>query len=75
MCWPSLRGGWKPLAFRRRAFSGVAKRLAKRKVAKFMYPERLEIVGVFPQTNVDKVSKKALRKDIETKLTREKGGG
>ncbi|MCJ7596142.1 MAG: hypothetical protein MUO52_15360, partial [Desulfobacterales bacterium] len=48
--------------------------LGKKKVAKFKYPERLEIVDSFPHTNVDKVSKKALREDIEEKLAKEKKG-
>ena len=47
--------------------------LASRKVAKFKYPERLEIVDSFPYTNVDKVSKKTLREDVEKKLTKERG--
>lgn len=45
--------------------------LANRRVAKFKYPERLEIVDSFPYTSVDKVSKKALREDIEAKLLQE----
>jgi 2,3-dihydroxybenzoate-AMP ligase len=45
--------------------------LTKKKVAKFKYPERLEVVDSFPYTSVDKVSKKALREDIEAKLLRE----
>lgn len=48
--------------------------LAEKKVAKFKYPERLEIVDAFPYTNVDKVSKKTLREDIERKLTKEREG-
>jgi 2,3-dihydroxybenzoate-AMP ligase len=45
--------------------------LANKRVAKFKYPERLEIVDSFPYTSVDKVSKKALREDIEAKLLQE----
>jgi len=45
--------------------------LTKKKVAKFKYPERLEVVDSFPYTSVDKVSKKALREDIEAKLLRD----
>jgi len=48
--------------------------LERKKIAKFKYPERLEIVDAFPHTNVDKVSKKALREDIEDKLARERHG-
>lgn len=37
-------------------------------LAKYKLPERVEIVGAFPLTNVGKVSKKQLREDIEHKL-------
>ncbi|MDO9535174.1 MAG: AMP-binding protein [Bacillota bacterium] len=42
--------------------------LSDRKIAKFKLPERLEVVNNFPMTNVGKISKKDLRKDIENKL-------
>ncbi|PYS01052.1 MAG: 2,3-dihydroxybenzoate-AMP ligase [Acidobacteria bacterium] len=35
--------------------------LSTRQVAKFMYPERVELVDAFPLTNVGKVDKKSLR--------------
>jgi len=60
------KGGAEP------ALQELIEHLAKKKVAKFKYPERLEIVASFPHTNVDKVSKKALREDIENKLAKEK---
>lgn len=36
-----------------------------------LLPERLEILSEIPLTKVGKVDKKALRRDIENKLTRE----
>lgn len=45
--------------------------LLERGLAKFKLPERLEIVDAFPLTNVGKVSKKALRADIEGKIEKE----
>ncbi|MEU5397977.1 AMP-binding protein [Streptomyces sp. NPDC005963] len=42
-------------------------------LAKYKLPERVEIVDALPLTNVGKVSKKALRGDIERKLTDETG--
>jgi len=46
--------------------------LEEKKIAKFKFPERLEIMDAFPYTNVGKVSKKALQEDIRGKLAREK---
>lgn len=43
-------------------------------LAKFKYPERVEIVDEFPLTNVGKVSKKELREDIRKKLENEEAG-
>ena len=40
-------------------------------VAKFKWPERLEWVSAFPQTNVGKIDKKQLRDDIGRKLAEE----
>jgi non-ribosomal peptide synthetase component E (peptide arylation enzyme) len=45
--------------------------LEERRVARFKWPERLEILDVLPVTNVGKVDKKKLRDDIAAKL---KGG-
>lgn len=45
--------------------------LLEQKIAKFKLPERLEIVGSFPMTNIGKVSKKDLREDIAKKLKNE----
>ncbi len=45
--------------------------LANKKIAKFKYPERLEIIDSLPYTNIGKVNKKALREDIEMKLLKE----
>jgi 2,3-dihydroxybenzoate-AMP ligase len=42
--------------------------LESRRVARFKWPERLEIVDVLPVTNVGKVDKKKLRDDIAAKL-------
>jgi 2,3-dihydroxybenzoate-AMP ligase len=46
--------------------------LRERGVAKFKWPERIEIVSRLPLTNVGKVKKSALRSDIEGKLAKEK---
>lgn len=43
----------------------------KQGLAKFKWPERLEIVDQFPMTSSAKVRKKDLRKDIENKLRAE----
>ncbi|MCJ7593805.1 MAG: AMP-binding protein [Desulfobacterales bacterium] len=51
----------------------LTEHLARKKVAKFKYPERLELLDAFPYTNVGKVSKKTLREDVEAKLSREGG--
>jgi 2,3-dihydroxybenzoate-AMP ligase len=45
--------------------------LEERRVARFKWPERLEILDALPVTNVGKVDKKKLRDDIAAKL---KGG-
>lgn len=50
----------------------LTEHLEKKKIAKFKYPERLEITDSFPMTNLGKVAKKVLREDIEVKLAREK---
>ena len=42
--------------------------LEERGVARFKWPERLEVVGSLPVTNVGKVDKKKLRDDIAAKL-------
>lgn len=44
--------------------------MASRSVAKFKYPERVEVVETFPVTAVGKVDKVALRADITAKLAR-----
>ena len=43
--------------------------LAGRRIAKFLYPERVEVVDALPLTNVGKVDKKALRDTIAAKLS------
>ncbi|MBS4024563.1 MAG: AMP-binding protein [Clostridia bacterium] len=45
--------------------------LLEQKIAKFKLPERLEVLDVFPLTNVGKISKKDLRNDIHRKLSEE----
>jgi non-ribosomal peptide synthetase component E (peptide arylation enzyme) len=42
--------------------------LAARGVARFKWPERIEIVDELPLTNVGKVRKSELRRDIAEKL-------
>ena len=48
--------------------------LDERGVARFKWPERLEIVDALPVTNVGKVDKKRLRDDIAAKLAQESTG-
>jgi 2,3-dihydroxybenzoate-AMP ligase len=45
--------------------------LGARGVARFKWPERIEVVTQLPLTNVGKIKKTALRRDIAEKLTRE----
>ena len=45
-----------------------------REVAKFKWPERLEVVEDLPRTNIGKLDKTALREDIAAKLAREGDG-
>ena len=45
-----------------------------REVAKFKWPERLEIVDDLPRTNIGKIDKKALRESIAAKLAVEGDG-
>ncbi|KQY55628.1 hypothetical protein ASD30_16455 [Nocardioides sp. Root140] len=42
-------------------------------LAKYKLPERVEIVTALPLTNVGKVSKKALREDIQSRMAAEQG--
>jgi 2,3-dihydroxybenzoate-AMP ligase len=49
----------------------LASYLEERRIARFKFPERLEIVTQFPATAVGKVSKKDLRADITDRLARE----
>jgi non-ribosomal peptide synthetase component E (peptide arylation enzyme) len=44
--------------------------LRARQIATFKLPERLEVVDALPLTDVGKVSKSVLRKDIAAKLAR-----
>ena len=46
--------------------------LAARGVAQFKWPERMEIVDELPLTNVGKIRKSELRRDIEQKLAAER---
>lgn len=39
-----------------------------RQVARFKWPERIEILDAMPRTGVDKVNKRALREDVAAKL-------
>ncbi|HLX04944.1 MAG TPA: AMP-binding protein [Candidatus Binatus sp.] len=47
--------------------------LAARGVAQFKWPERIEIVGELPLTNVGKIRKAELRRDIAERLAAERG--
>jgi 2,3-dihydroxybenzoate-AMP ligase len=51
----------------------VVEHLGKKEVAKFKYPERLEIVASFPTTAVGKVSRRDLRELIARKVAQERG--
>ena len=55
--------------------AALAAYLDGRGVARFKWPERLEIVDTLPVTNVGKVDKKKLREDIATKLASESTEG
>ena len=45
--------------------------LAARGVAEFKWPERIEVVAELPLTNVGKIRKSELRRDIADKLAAE----
>ncbi|MFJ9031042.1 (2,3-dihydroxybenzoyl)adenylate synthase [Streptomyces sp. NPDC102274] len=47
--------------------------LLSKGLAKYKLPERVEVLPALPLSNVGKISKKALREDIEDKLGRESG--
>jgi 2,3-dihydroxybenzoate-AMP ligase len=55
--------------------AALAAYLDGRGVARFKWPERLEIVDALPVTNVGKVDKKKLREDIAATLARESTEG
>ncbi|MDQ1565472.1 MAG: 2,3-dihydroxybenzoate---[aryl-carrier protein] ligase [Actinomycetota bacterium] len=55
--------------------AAVSAYLDSRGVARFKWPERLEIVAALPVTNVGKIDKKKLREDIAAKLAAENGEG
>ncbi|MBJ8348250.1 AMP-binding protein [Antrihabitans sp. YC2-6] len=46
----------------------LAQYLLDHGLAKYKFPERVEVVAEFPLTNVGKVSKKLLREDVERRL-------
>jgi 2,3-dihydroxybenzoate-AMP ligase len=54
------------------ALSAMREFLADRGVAQFKWPERIEIVNQFPLTNVGKIRKTELRRDITEKLAAER---
>jgi 2,3-dihydroxybenzoate-AMP ligase len=45
--------------------SEIVAHLEKKRVARFKFPERLEVVDNFPMTAVGKIAKKVLREQIE----------
>jgi 2,3-dihydroxybenzoate-AMP ligase len=63
-----LRPGAQPLTL-----EGLRGYLAGRGIARYKWPERLEVVDGLPLTKVGKVDKKTLREDIATKLELERG--
>jgi 2,3-dihydroxybenzoate-AMP ligase len=54
------------------ALAAMREFLAARGVAQFKWPERIEIVAEFPLTNVGKIRKSELRRDIAEKLAAER---
>ena len=54
------------------AISAMREFLASRGVAQFKWPERVEIVAELPLTNVGKIKKAELRRDIAEKLAAER---
>ena len=52
--------------------AAVREFLAARGVAQFKWPERIEIVIEWPLTNVGKIKKSELRRDIAEKITAER---
>jgi 2,3-dihydroxybenzoate-AMP ligase len=53
----------------------IVAHLEQKRVAKFKFPERLEVVDNFPLTAVGKIAKKVLRERIENILTEERQSG
>ena len=53
------------------SFDDLIRHLDERRIARFKFPERMEIVDRFPITAVGKVSKKDLRAEIAAKLAGE----
>jgi 2,3-dihydroxybenzoate-AMP ligase len=51
----------------------ILSHLDEKRIAKFKYPERLEVVESFPMTAVGKIDKKVLRERVEQALIRERG--
>jgi 2,3-dihydroxybenzoate-AMP ligase len=50
----------------------IVAHLEKKRIARFKFPERLEMVESFPVTAVGKIAKKVLRERIEQALTQER---
>jgi 2,3-dihydroxybenzoate-AMP ligase len=55
--------------------SEIVMHLESKRVAKFKFPERLEVVASFPTTAVGKIAKKVLREGIERTLIQERDNG
>jgi 2,3-dihydroxybenzoate-AMP ligase len=55
--------------------SEIVAHLEQKRVARFKFPERLEVVESFPTTAVGKIAKKVLRERIERTLTAERDAG
>jgi 2,3-dihydroxybenzoate-AMP ligase len=51
--------------------AGICRYLDERGLAKYKWPERLELVDALPRTQVGKLAKNALRADISAKLATE----
>jgi len=54
------------------ALAAMREFLAARGVAQFKWPERIELVAELPLTNVGKIRKSELRRDIAEKLANER---
>jgi non-ribosomal peptide synthetase component E (peptide arylation enzyme) len=62
-----------PKAEAQLTFEGIISFLKEKKASVLQFPERIEFIQDMPLTPAEKIDKKALRVDIQKKLTAEKG--